>query len=308
MSTWSTGNGIFPGLNALAARCSRTAESFPPLKSRTGRSDSAATSRMMKMASDSRRSRWPNGCSTGLTRAVTDPPVLDASEPAVVSFLGGAEGGGGVHGASQIMTILVMYTKACIRTGVKRRRRAPETARSPFEEGEGSVAETNVSDQQSTAEDLAVVSAGFESAPASAVIRWAIESFGDSLVLAASFEDIVLIDLVTKVAPDVEVVFLDTEAHFPETLAFVDDMRERYGLNLTVTKPGPEAAAYPCGSDQCCQFRKVEPLRRALAGKRAWLTSLKRSDGPTRADAPIVSWDAGFGLVKVNPLATWTEG
>ena len=206
------------------------------------------------------------------------------------------------------MTILVMYTKPCIRTGVKLRRRAPETARSRFEEGEESVAETNVSDQQSTAEDLAAVSSGFESAPASAVIRWAIESYGDSLVLAASFEDIVLIDLVTKVAPDVEVVFLDTEAHFPETLAFVDDMRERYALNLTVTKPGPEAAAYPCGTDQCCQFRKVERLRRALEGKRAWLTSLKRSDGPNRADAPIAGWDAGFGLVKVNPLAAWTEG
>ncbi len=205
------------------------------------------------------------------------------------------------------MTILVMYTKACIRTGVKRRWRAPGTARSPFEEGEGAVAETNVYDQQLTTEDLAVVSDGFESAPASAVIKWAVESFGDSLVLAASFEDIVLIDLATKVAPGVEVVFLDTEAHFPETLAFVDDMRERYGLNLTVTRPGPEAASYPCGSDRCCEFRKVEPLRRALAGKRAWLTSLKRSDGPTRADAPIVSWDAGFGLIKVNPLATWTE-
>ncbi len=169
------------------------------------------------------------------------------------------------------------------------------------------MAEINVSDQQWTPEDLAAVSQEFEAAPASAAIRWAVESFGDSLVLAASFEDIVLIDLVTKVAPAVEVVFLDTEAHFPETLAFVDDMRERYGLNLTVTKPGPEAAAYPCGTDQCCQFRKVEPLRRALDGKRAWLTSLKRSDGPTRADAPIVSWDAGFGLVKINPLATWTE-
>jgi phosphoadenosine phosphosulfate reductase len=169
------------------------------------------------------------------------------------------------------------------------------------------VAETNVSDLRLTAEDLAVINDGFESAPASAVIRWAIESFGDSLVLAASFEDIVLIDLATKVAPGIEVVFLDTEAHFPETLSFVDDMRERYGLNLTVTKPGPEAAAYPCGSDQCCQFRKVEPLRQALSGKRAWLTSLKRSDGPSRADAPIVSWDAGFGLVKANPLATWTE-
>jgi len=205
------------------------------------------------------------------------------------------------------MTILVMYSRACIRTGVKRRGRVPETARSPRGEGEGAVAEINVSDQQWTPADLAAVSQEFESAPASAAIRWAVESFGDSLVLAASFEDIVLIDLVTKVAPAVEVVFLDTEAHFPETLAFVDDMRERYGLNLTVTKPGPEAAAYPCGSDRCCQFRKVEPLRRALDGKRAWLTSLKRSDGPTRADAPIVSWDAGFGLVKINPLATWTE-
>ena len=77
-----------------------------------------------------------------------------------------------------------------------------------------------------TAEDLAVVSEGFETAPASAVIRWAVESFGDSLVLAASFEDIVLIDLVTKVAPEIEVVFLDTEAHFPETLAFVDEVRD----------------------------------------------------------------------------------
>ncbi len=206
------------------------------------------------------------------------------------------------------MTILVMYTKACIRTGVKRRRRAPENGPVPLGEGEGSVAETNVSDLQLTAADLAAVSDGFESAPASTVIRWAIDSFGESLVLAASFEDIVLIDLVTKASPAIEVVFLDTEAHFPETLAFVEDMRERFGLNLTVTKPGPEAAAYPCGSEHCCQFRKVEPLRGALAGKRAWLTSLKRSDGPTRAEAPIVSWDGAFGLVKVNPLATWTEG
>ncbi len=169
------------------------------------------------------------------------------------------------------------------------------------------MAETYVSGEPLSAEELVIVSEGFESAPASSAIRWALDTFGDSLVLAASFEDIVLIDLVTKVAPSIEVVFLDTEEHFPETLGFVEEVRARYGLNLTVTKPGPEAAAHPCGSEQCCQFRKVEPLRRALAGKRAWLTSLKRSDGPARADAPIVSWDASFGLVKVNPLATWTD-
>jgi phosphoadenosine phosphosulfate reductase len=170
------------------------------------------------------------------------------------------------------------------------------------------VTETYMSDQPLRAEQLAAVSESFEAAPASAVIRWAVDTFGrDAIALAASFEDIVLVDLATKIAPGVEVVFLDTAAHFPETLRFVEEVRARYGLNLTVTKPGPEAAAYPCGTEQCCQFRKVEPLRRALVGKRAWLTSLKRSDAPTRAAAPIVGWDTAFGLVKVNPLATWTE-
>jgi phosphoadenosine phosphosulfate reductase len=172
------------------------------------------------------------------------------------------------------------------------------------------VAETYVSEPRGEplgAKELAELSAGFESSPASAVVRWAVETFGESLVLAASFEDVVLIDLATQVAPRIEVVFLDTEAHFPETLVFVDEVRERYGLNLTVTRPGPEAAAHPCGAAECCRFRKVEPLRSALGGKRAWMTSLKRSDGPTRAGAPIVDWDASFGLVKINPLATWTQ-
>jgi phosphoadenosine phosphosulfate reductase len=169
------------------------------------------------------------------------------------------------------------------------------------------VAGTNVSDESLDAQELASLSLRFETAPASAVIRWAVDRFGDSLVLAASFEDIVLIDLATKIEPHLEVVFLDTEAHFPETLSFVEEVRARYALNLTVTKPSPEAVAYPCGTELCCQFRKVEPLRRAIEEKAAWLTSVRRSDGPTRADAPIVSWDTGFGLVKVNPLATWTD-
>jgi phosphoadenosine phosphosulfate reductase len=169
------------------------------------------------------------------------------------------------------------------------------------------MAESKIAEDTPSADELTSLNADFETAPASTVIRWAVDTFGADLVLAASFEDVVLIDLVTKLAPDIEVIFLDTEAHFPETLDFVETVRDRYGLNLTVTKPGPEAAAHPCGSEQCCQFRKVAPLRRAVRGNRAWLTSLKRDDGPTRADAPIVSWDAAFGLVKVNPLATWTN-
>jgi phosphoadenosine phosphosulfate reductase len=169
------------------------------------------------------------------------------------------------------------------------------------------MAESKIAGDTLSADELSSLNADFETAPASTVIRWAVDTFGTDLVLAASFEDVVLIDLATKWAPDIEVIFLDTEAHFPETLAFVDTVRDRYGLNLTVTKPGPEAAAHPCGSEQCCQFRKVAPLRAAVRGNRAWLTSLKRDDGPTRANAPIVSWDSAFGLVKVNPLATWTN-
>ena len=167
--------------------------------------------------------------------------------------------------------------------------------------------ETYVSGQSPSVDELDAISDGFETAPASAVVRWALDAFGSSLALAASFEDIVLIDLATKVDPGINVVFLDTGAHFPETLNFVEEIRERYRLNLTITRPGPEASAHPCGSAQCCRFRKVEPLRQALDGKRGWLTSLKRADASTRLDAPIVGWDDGFGLVKVNPLATWTE-
>jgi phosphoadenosine phosphosulfate reductase len=144
-------------------------------------------------------------------------------------------------------------------------------------------------------------------APAGQAISWALDRFGDSMALACSFQDIVIVDLVRAVTPGIEVVFLDTGAHFDETLRFVDEVTKRYGLNLTVTHPGPEADAFPCGSDRCCEFRKVAPLRAALAGRQAWMTGLKRVDAPTRAGIGVVEWDASFGLVKVNPLATWTD-
>jgi phosphoadenosine phosphosulfate reductase len=156
-------------------------------------------------------------------------------------------------------------------------------------------------------EELAEADARLETAPAGKVVSWCLERFGGSVVAAASFQDVVLIDLVTAMDPGIEVVFLDTGAHFPETLAFVEQIRQRYQLNLTVTHPGPEAAATPCGAEGCCQLRKVAPLRQAVAGRSAWLTALKRVDAPTRVAAPIVSWDPAFGLVKVNPLATWTD-
>jgi phosphoadenosine phosphosulfate reductase len=157
------------------------------------------------------------------------------------------------------------------------------------------------------ADELARADEVLARAPASKAVEWAVDRFGRALVLAASFQDVVLIDLAVRVDPGIEVVFCDTEAHFPETLAFVAQMQQRFGLNLTVTKPGADAASWPCGTARCCELRKVAPLRNALACKQAWMTSLKRADAPTRSGAPVVGWDAVFGVVKINPLATWTD-
>ena len=155
---------------------------------------------------------------------------------------------------------------------------------------------------------LAEVSAELESYSALSVVEWAWEQYGDGLVLAASFQDCVMIDVATQVAPDIEVVFLDTEYHFGETLWYVEQVRRRYGLNLTVVRPlvGRDDQ-WRTDIDACCRARKMEPLERALEGKTAWMTGLRRAESPTRADAPVVHWDDRRGLVKVNPLANWTD-
>ena len=156
--------------------------------------------------------------------------------------------------------------------------------------------------------ELAEVSKSFENAPASSVVAWAWERYGDSLVLAMSGQDCVLLDMAIRVALDIEVVFLDTQYHFPETLEYVESLRERYSLNLTITHPEVEPDdRWKTDPDGCCQVRKIDPLAHALEGKSAWMTGLRRSEAPTRAKAPIVSYDVGKGLVKVNPLATWTD-
>jgi len=103
-------------------------------------------------------------------------------------------------------------------------------------------------------------------------------------------------------------VFLDTQYHFAETLWYVDQVRERYDLNLRVVTPQIDPDnLWQIDPDECCAMRKVEPLARALEGKSAWLTGLRRDEAPTRAKAPIVGFDVGRGIVKVNPIATWTH-
>jgi phosphoadenosine phosphosulfate reductase len=156
--------------------------------------------------------------------------------------------------------------------------------------------------------ELAEVSARLETRSAGAAVKWASERFGDDLVLAASFQDAVLIDVAVKVAPRIEVVFLDTQYHFAETLWYVEEVRRRYDLNLRVVEPLVQPDnRWQTDVEGCCGVRKVEPLARALAGRAAWVTGLRRVDAPTRANAPVVSWDAARSMVKINPLASWTD-
>ena len=156
-------------------------------------------------------------------------------------------------------------------------------------------------------DEIAELDARFEREAPGAIIAWAVEAFHPHLCLTASMTDAVLIDLAVSVEPSIEVVFIDTRYHFPETLETLNAVRRRYGLNLRIMtvapQPRPLWQADPQG---CCSAAKVEQLDRALQGKLAWMSRLRRSEAPTRANAPIVSRD-GRGLVKLNPLATWSD-
>ena len=166
----------------------------------------------------------------------------------------------------------------------------------------GAVSRPDLSD-----DDLAAVSASFETAPPSRIIRWAVAEFGTRLCLTASMTDAVLIDLAVKADPGIEVVFIDTGYHFPETLETVEAVRRRYGLNLRImTVETQEPSLWEADPENCCSAVKVGQLDRALADKDAWMSGLRRAEAATRANAPIVGRDIR-GLIKVNPLATWTD-
>ena len=154
------------------------------------------------------------------------------------------------------------------------------------------------------------------------VLSWALTSFpADRLILASSFgpEDVVLIDMFGVAGRFPRVVTLDTGRLPQETHDVIARIRERYALKIETHFPDASRAAEIVdryGTNLfyesvelrrlCCRVRKVEPLRRALAGGRAWITGLRREQSPNRAAAALVEWDDEFGLVKLNPLAFWT--
>lgn len=153
-------------------------------------------------------------------------------------------------------------------------------------------------------------------APAEEIARWAAATFGDRFCVTSSMADAVVAHLFSRAAPGVDVVFLDTGLHFPETLKVRDIVAKTMNVNVRSIRPrmtvgqqdgefGPRLFAR--NPDECCFLRKVEPLERALADYDSWATGLRRDESPTRANTPVVAFDAKKGKVKVNPIAAWTQ-
>jgi phosphoadenosine phosphosulfate reductase len=135
-------------------------------------------------------------------------------------------------------------------------------------------------------------------------------------VVASNMQDAVLVEMAAKVRPGVDVLFLDTGYHFAETIGTRDAVEAVYDVHVVNVTPehtvaeqdelhGKDLFARDPGA--CCRMRKVEPLSKALRGYSAWVTGIRRVEAPTRAKAPLISFDEAFGLVKINPLAAWSD-
>jgi phosphoadenosine phosphosulfate reductase len=158
--------------------------------------------------------------------------------------------------------------------------------------------------------------AELDGAGADDLLRWTDEHFGNNYVVASNMQDAVLVDLATKVRPGVDVLFLDTGYHFVETIGTRDAVEAVYDINVVNVTPENSVAKqdelfgknlFAREPNECCRMRKVEPLSKALRGYAAWVTGIRRVEAPTRANAPLISWDKAFGLVKINPIAAWSD-
>lgn len=164
---------------------------------------------------------------------------------------------------------------------------------------------------------IALAAAGrLREARAEEVIEWAVGEFGNQLAVASSMAEAVLPHMVSQVLPGVDVVFLDTGYHFAETIATRDRVVKQLPVTVVNVEPrrtvGEQDKEF--GEDlhswdpvQCCEMRKVVPLKAALSGYEAWASGLRREDSERRKNTPIVEWDRKNALVKINPIAAWTQ-
>ncbi|WP_150304036.1 phosphoadenylyl-sulfate reductase [Pseudomonas saliphila] len=155
------------------------------------------------------------------------------------------------------------------------------------------------------------------------ILKLALDSFDDLWLSFSGADDIVVLDMAWKINPDIKVFTLDTGRLHAETYRFLEQVREHYGIKLEVLSPDREKLDayvlekglfdfYESGHGECCGIRKIEPLRRKLAGVDAWITGQRKDQSPTRTNVPVIEADTGFSgpgrsLVKFNPLANYSS-
>jgi phosphoadenosine phosphosulfate reductase len=153
-------------------------------------------------------------------------------------------------------------------------------------------------------------------ASAEDVIRWATDTFGSRICITSSMTDAVIIHLASAIRPGIDVVFLDTGYHFPETIGTRDAVAAVYPVNLVNVTPSRTVAEqeadlgprlYGRNPDLCCYLRKVEPLEKALSGYDAWITGVRREETASRRNTKVVEFDEKRQMVKVNPIVAWTS-
>jgi phosphoadenosine phosphosulfate reductase len=167
-------------------------------------------------------------------------------------------------------------------------------------------------------EQLATVKAAAEKWTPERVLQWSFDRFGDSVAISSALgvEGMVLIHMAALVQPNFRLFTLDTEFLFPETHDLMDRVEEKYGVKIekvySLSSPEEQERAHgprlwERDPDNCCNLRKVQPLRQKLGELEAWITSIRRDQTAERAAVGKVEWDAKFGLVKINPIADWNS-
>jgi phosphoadenosine phosphosulfate reductase len=165
--------------------------------------------------------------------------------------------------------------------------------------------------------DLEALNSQFETASPEEILKWAVEQFGDRVVLSSSFQtqSVALLHLVSKAVPQLRVIFVDTGYHFPETLQYRDQLAEQFGLNIvTVSAEGSERMdqdgesnpLHLTNPDLCCALHKTAPIAKGLENADAWITGIRRDQTATRQGAQYVELQSD-GLYKVNALLKWTS-
>ena len=159
------------------------------------------------------------------------------------------------------------------------------------------------------ADEVAHAARELETAAPGDIVRWASDRVGSSITVTCSFEDVVLAHVAAAAVPGIEIVMIDTQYLFAETKWLADELRKAMDINLRIVHPlhvTPDNL-WQTDTEACCNVRKVLPLNALLAEHAGWVTGVRRIDGPTRANTPVLSIDETRNVLKVNPLALYSD-